>query len=428
MELFIHDGMWARRTRKRFSQSIGNYLMDISLQFGFGMMDHSKSLITAWGGGNVILSPRDLTSDQLEKLSSTVRALPGGSVWLDPQFYVPRADHERLCSHAYWPSNFQTGIFWQGPDLKRLIKELVKLNNTLSTSAFVLPGMLAKPVEEDWFVSQEAIIAEARASAQHQRLVCTIALSDEAVLDNNQVGELLERAESWDVDGFYIVAQHPNGAYLVTDPIWLANLLDICAGLRLLKKTVTLGYCNHQMLIAAAAKVNAIASGTWMNVRSFPPDKFIVPVEDEIRQRTKWFYCPQALSEYKIPFLDVAQRQGILSQMKPDPSLGSAYADLLFSGVQPSSVKAFSEQSAFRHYLHCLRSQGADAVKGTFRETITAQELRIDVAEKLLSTLRARGVYGGLRDFSDALDATRSALQVLISLRGPVLERNWSSL
>jgi hypothetical protein len=402
--------------------------MKLDLQFGFGMMDHSRALVESWGGGNVILSPRDLTNDQLERLSEGILKLPNGSVWLDPQFYVPRADHERLCSHEYWPSNFETGIFWQGSALQELIVKLKDLNAALNTSALLLPGMLAENVDEDWFIAQEAVIEEARSHQLSRPLICTIALSDDVVKEVSQIGELLERAEGWDVDGFYIVAQHPSGSYLVTDPIWLANLIDLAAGLRLLRKSVTLGYCNHQMLIAAAAKVSAIASGTWMNVRSFPPDKFIVPVEDEIRQRTKWYYCSQAMSEYKIPFLDVAQRQGILELLKPDPSLGSRYADLLFSGVQPTSVKAFSEQAAFRHYLHCLHSQVDNAVKATFQATVDDQKRHLDAADRLLTTLRSKGVFGGLRDFTDSLDASRSALQVLISLRGPVLERAWPNL
>ena len=65
---------------------------------------------------------------------------------------------------------------------------------------------------------------------------------------------LIERAESWAARAYYVVCEHPNGQYLVDDPNWIANVLDICAGLRLLGAEVILGYCNHQMLVAGAAK------------------------------------------------------------------------------------------------------------------------------------------------------------------------------
>jgi hypothetical protein len=94
--------------------------MELYLQFGYGMMEHCRVLVERWGGGTVILSPRDLEDDQLSRMSTAIRALPGGSVLLDPQFYLPHADHERLCGHEYWPDDYETGVFWQGPGLTRI--------------------------------------------------------------------------------------------------------------------------------------------------------------------------------------------------------------------------------------------------------------------------------------------------------------------
>ena len=136
---------------------------------------------------------------------------------------------------------------------------------------------------------------------------------------------MLEAATRWGADGYYIVCEHPNGDYLVQDAIWLAHVLDLTAGLRLAGAQVILGYCNHQMLVAHVAGANAICSGTWMNVRSFPPEKFSKDYEEEIRRRATWYYCPQAFSEYKIPFLDVAYEQEVLDLMepsRPSPRLG----------------------------------------------------------------------------------------------------------
>lgn len=276
--------------------------MDLYLQFGYGMMEHCRTLVTRWNGGTVILSPRDLTDEQLGRLGASIRSLPGGQLWLDPQFYLPHADHERLCSHAYWPQNYQTGMFWQGQALTSLLNELSRLNDRLDTSEFVLPGILATVVNEDWFSTQEAVLEEANARNNGRPIVATIALSAEAVTREDQVALLLERAERWNASGYYVVCEHPNGQYLVDNANWLANVVDLAAGLKLNGANVVLGHCNHQMLIAALAKVKAIASGTWMNVRSFPPEKFQSQFEDEMKQRATWYYCPQALSEYKILF------------------------------------------------------------------------------------------------------------------------------
>src|ERR1035441_5985411 len=276
--------------------------MELVLQFGYGMMEHCRTLLNQWQGGTVILSPRDLTDEQLGRFSASIRDIQDARLLLDPQFYLPHADHERLCSHAYWPAEYQTGTFWQGPPLRTLLERLRDLNRRLETSSFLLPGMLAAQVDEDWLGIQQSTLEEAAALNTGQRLTMTIALSADASRDPNQIANLLERAERWMADAFYVVVEHPNGQYLVDDPNWLANVVDLAAGLRLLHRPVILGYCNHQMLIAAVAKTTAIASGTWMNVRSFPPAKFVTEYEEEMRQRATWYYCPQALSEYKIPF------------------------------------------------------------------------------------------------------------------------------
>lgn len=363
----------------------------------------------------------------MPKLAKQITKLPSGKVLLDPQFYLPHADHERLKSHSFWPSDYSTGTFWQGAALRRLLETLRDLNASLGAESFILPGIHTDRIDGDWLSIQQAVIAEAADIAQKTPLFATIALGSDAVRRSEQIEQLIEASEQWDVAGYYLVAEHPNGSYLVNDPIWLANVLDLAAAFRLRGSKVILGYCNHQSLVAACAKVTAIASGTWMNVRSFPPDKFRAAYEDEIRQRSMWYYCPQALSEYKLPFLDLAQRQGLLDQMAPGTGFNGTFVEPLFNGAQPS-VSGFTEQAAFRHYLECLRTQTTSAVAATFDETVQHHEDLLSSAEALLRTLSPAGVRGQQRDFSEMIDANRGALALFVSTRGPLLRRVWSTL
>jgi hypothetical protein len=401
--------------------------MELYLQFGYGMMEHCRVLVERWGGGTVILSPRDLEDTQLSRISTAVRALPNGSVLLDPQFYLPHADHARLCGHEYWPDDYDTGIFWEGAGLEKLVRDLLDLNGALECRDFILPGLFASAIDDDWLQTQQQVVKEATSLEGGLPIIATLALSADALRDSNQLGALLDQSAEWSVAGYYVVCEHPNGDYLVGDPNWLANVLDLVAGLRLQQRAVILGYCNHQMLAAAAAGVSAIASGTWMNVRSFPPEKFNAAYEEEIKQRTTWYYCPQALSEYKIPFLDIAQRFGVLEQMAPASDFDGEFAESLFSGAQPSSV-GFTEPLAFRHYLTCLRGQVMQAAQAGFNETVAAHEELLTEAETLLSTLSAAGVRGQLRDFREIVDVNRAAVAVLERVRGAMLRRKWATL
>jgi hypothetical protein len=399
--------------------------MELYLQFGYGMMALSRELVEEWEGGTVILSPRDLTSDQCQRLSNAIKSLPNGKVMFDPQFYLPHADHERLVAHDFWPKAYSTGSFFGGPELAKLMSDLKTLNDQLGTDQAVLPGLLAQEVTDDWLATQAAVLEEAQAVSFGRPLCQTIALSAEACRMETQVEHLLEHAENFKADSYYLVVQHPRGNYLVDDPAWLSNLVDIVAGLKLNGGKVIVGYANHQMLVAAIAKADAITSGTWMNVRSFPPEKFQLSYQEEIKQRAIWYYCSQALSEYKLPFLDIAKRVGALDMLAPmvmDPRVAN-----LFSGGQPSTI-GLSEGAAFRYYLSSLKRQVDESLKGSFEDTVTAHENLLSEAETILAFLRSHGISGQMRDFTEIVDVNRAAIAATIATRGPILRRQWPTL
>ena len=248
--------------------------MELFLQFGYGMMAHCRHLIESWGSGTVILSPRDLDAEQLKRFGKEIASLPHSECLFDPQFYLPHADHEKLCNHDFWPKDYATGTFLSGGGLTKLINDLKHLNAEVGSAEVILPGLFAERVDDDWLNIQNKIITEALRVEFGQPLSATIALSSESVRDEGQVSALLEWAQSRPLKAYYVVCEHPDGQYLVDDPNWVANVLDLGAGLRLLGARVILGYCSHHMLIASIAKVSAICSGTWLNVRSFPPEQF----------------------------------------------------------------------------------------------------------------------------------------------------------
>lgn len=401
--------------------------MQLYLQFGHGMMAHAKDLLTKWNGeGGLILSPRDLKADQLRKLANDIRR-SGAEILIDPQCYVREADHHRLVGHDHWTAirTHTTSGLLSGSGTGELMAAVERMNADLSTGRRIIPGLLARDVDEDWFAFQSHFIQEARRWLTGPMLA-TIAVGSQPMRDEAKMEAIIERAEGWPVDGFYVVAETPPGQYLVDDPNWLANLLILVSGLKLLGRFILVGYSNHQSLALACANVDAIASGTWLNVRSFSPDKFFESDEDEISRRAKggWYYCPQALSEYKMPFLDVALRANQLASMRPAHPIPSRYCAPLFTGAQPSSVN-WGEQNAFRHYLDCLRAQVIHARKASFDSTVGAQHVMLDGAQRLLKRLRGSGVAGQDRDFSDFVEVNRAALTLHGTARGPRLRRSW---
>ncbi len=397
--------------------------MKLFLQFGHGMMDHCRHLIGSFGNTSVLLSPRDLTENQIESLSNDIHEL-GGSTLIDPQFYDPRADHHGLVKHDYWPDDFDTSIFLSGPPLSTLLKKLIDLNNLGKTNKFILPGLYCDRMDDDWLEIQSAIIDESVHLISDKQRIATVCLSGETIRFEDQIEVLLNASEEWDVDGYYVVAEHPNGTYLADDPIWLSNLLTLCSGFKLQERQVIVGYSNHQLLCLACAGVDAIAAGTWLNVRSFSTEKFQEPDAESVSRRVKWYYCPQTLSEYKLPFLDMAFRRGVLGSLAVLQEYNSHYADVIFAGAQPSTTN-YSEQQSFRHYLTCLRHQCSTASRSSFSETINYHSALMDDVEGMIKVAHRAGVRGQNRDFADFVDVNRAAIDAFIDTRGFVLERLW---
>jgi hypothetical protein len=209
--------------------------------------------------------------------------------------------------------------------------------------------------------------------------------------------------------------------------MWVARILDIVAGARLTGKTVVIGYCSHQMLIAASAGATAIASGSWLNVRKFSPTRFDEPDEDEISRRATWYYAPHLLSEFKIPFLDIAWRLKHLPALQAPVAVDGSFAAALFAGTQPTNAD-FGESSAFRHYLHCLRQQVRAARQPSYRETTLEHERLLASAEAGLTALRRARIVSQERGFLDAAAANSAALALLDATRGPILSREWTTI
>lgn len=401
--------------------------MDFLLQFGYGMMEHSRHLIQEWNGGGVVLSPRDLDPQQLVNLASDIAQL-NGFCYIDPQCYHRGSNHPRLKKYQYF-NNYcgcDTRSIVDNSGIRPMIDSLIDLNQLANCQNIILPGLLCEGPGGLWGAFQDNVVNYAQNLGTSHQLYATIALSSGILRDEQAVESVLELATTWPVDGYYVVAVSPSG-YLHDNPVWLSNLLAFVGGLKLTKRKVIVGYCNHQLLCLGLTKADAIASGTWMNVRSFGVGRYIIGEEEETKRKATWYYCPKSLSEYKLPFLDIARSAGMLPEMKPEPSYGSSYADLLFTGPDPSTV-SWGEPLAFRHYLTCIRHQSQLATQIDYQTTYDFHQSMLNDAEKVARRFHGFGVLGQTRDFLDFFDVNRAAMITFNRSRGPQFRRHWRSL
>lgn len=402
--------------------------MRLYLQMGYGMMDHARTLVRKWRDTAVVLSPRDLTFAQMETVAASAIEC-GSTVLLDPQFYVPHSDHFRLTKHAFWPTGFESGQFDRSASRQMIDVLWNEYCVPLSARSVLVPARLAISIDDIWLdLTYQLIDCAQEIVPSGTAVYATIPLSADVVRDEASIHRLIEEIGAADVLGVYLIAEPPTGSYLVDDPLWLTNLLDLCAGLKLEGKEVIIGYTTHQDLLFAIAKVDAIASGTFMNVRRFPADKFWSPNPDgEQKRKSVWYYCPQALSEYQLSFLDIAHRAGVFPDMAAPTRYGSEFADVLFRGAQPTTTE-FNETLAHRHYLHCLWNQCSDVSGDNYDVTVAGVRMMLETAQELTDRYSRLGIRGRGRDFSSVVDSTMSAVDHFHSVRGMVMRDQWSSI
>ena len=397
--------------------------MELYIQMGHNMQSLALDLLEQEGPKTLILSPINMSEAGMVTYSKKVKKARG-RLMIDPQLYYPRNNHKNLVKYDYYPNDGIT-LFENGT-CSRVIKSLIKLNEQVQTDALLLPSSTEKKIDDRWNYMQCQIIDCARSLTQ-KPLFSTIALSSDAITDIEQVQKVIGYAESWNVEGIYIVCEHPEKYYLVEKPLWVSNILELVAAMKRQSKKVVVGYASHQLLCLGLAKCDAIASGNFLNLRWFKPDRFEMSEESDISRRAVWYYCPQALSEFKLAILDIAKRMELLERMKPSPEAITPYCEMLFGTALPSST-AYSEKEAFRHYLLAFSKQCKMTVRSSYEETLSSHYMVLGTAESLLEGLRSKGIKGQDRDFSEIIDVNRAAISAFDINYGPVLKNEWDSI
>lgn len=398
--------------------------MELYLQLGHGMQALAQELIKSWGNGNVIISPVNLQQDKLVAFSKKIQAA-GGQVLFDPQMFYPKEGHLKLQAYDYWPT--QGVSITSGDGHAAINRELLRINNLINSTDIILPGI--EMAEEQFVYGLNWMNSSALYFAQKtdKPLLVTLCLYPETIRNAAAIEALVEQLKGVPVSGYYIIPHPSNNEYIVSDLSWVIGLLKLVTCLKLAKKKVIVGYSNHQGLLYALANVDGIASGTYMNTRSFNPAKFKSPKDDDIKHKSTWYYLPTAFSEYKAALLDVAMQRGYLDAFHPQGEFQNPYSEMLFKGAQPSSTN-YNETNSFKHYLHCLKVQCDMLSLDTYQETYDAYEFMLNTAENQIREFKRRGMSGQNRDFAPAVEANRVAMCANNEDYGFKLQLDWKQL
>ncbi len=398
--------------------------MELYLQLGHGMQGLSQELIKKWGNGTAIISPVNLPQEKLLQFSTKMHLL-GGDILFDPQMFYPKEGHIKLQAYDYWPG--EGCSITSVSTHENINRELLRINNSIGTSMIILPGIEMKEDTFEYNLEWVSDSAHYFSQKTDKELIGTVCLYPETIRNIASIEMLTEALKQLPVSGYYIIPHPSNNEYIVSDPLWVIGMLKLISCLKLSKKKVIVGYSNHQGLIYSLAHADAIASGTYMNTRSFVPGKFKSPKDDDIKHKSTWYYLPSALTEYKAALLDVARQRGYFDMFFPQGEYKNPYSEMHFKGAQPSSTN-YNETNSFKHYLHCLRLQCILLSKKTYVSTYSAYEFMLNAAENQIKDIKKHGMSGQNRDFAPAIEANRIAMCANDEDYGFRLRLDWDKL
>ena len=396
--------------------------MELYLQMGHGMQKLSKDLLSQWGTGHVIISPVNIKQQSLEKYSKEIRAL-NGKLYFDPQIFYPHDANTKLKEYDYWPQ----GSLSDTSTLTSIHHCLLELNNNIGTEAIILPSTKLDELTFDRVLKQLSGGINFFRGKTSKNLYATLCIAPETIRNQEFIENSLDLITKLDVDGFYLIVQPSNGEYINSDTLWEIGFLKLVACLKLSQKKVIIGYANHQTLVASILKVDGIASGTYMNTRSFSPEKFQSYSDDDTKRKSTWYYLPEAMSEYKAMMLDVAKQRGFLEEFAPQGDLKNPYSSVLFSGAMPSST-SYKETESFMHYLTCLKKQCDILTHASFQDAFNTYDFMLNIAEKKIKILKQKGMRGQNRDFEPGIDANRIAMFAINEDYGFKLRMEWDTM
>ncbi len=398
--------------------------MELYLQMGHGMQSLAKEMLQLWKKGTIILSPVNMKQERIVSFAKEIKDI-NGRVLFDPQLFYPKNGHGKLRAYDYWPNEYST--ISDNGTIENINREILKINYEINSSDIILP---CKEIKEDTLIDNLNWLdksVEYFRKKTDKTLFATLCVSADVLRNNEFIEHFIEQLRHVDIDGYYIIPQPPNNEYLVSDYLWMIGVMKLISCLKLQRKKIIVGYSNHQGLIYALAHADAIASGTYLNTRSFAPKRFKMIEENTMKQRSTWYYLPTAFSEYKAALLDVAMQRGYLDEFKPQGDYRNSYSKMLFSGAQPSST-GYKETNSFKHYLYCLKIQCEMLSSDDYSKLYDLYDFTLNLVDNKIKMIKKLGIASQNRDFSQVLDVNRIAMCANDTDYGFKLKMEWKNL
>jgi len=346
-----------------------------------------------------ILRPADYTKSKNENIADELDQ-EDGLVFFDPQFYIPRADRDKMETYQYFNAfggqDFDTSEVQNDEESEELCKELIDLQDEMDVDAYITPARkldtFSQPKIDFWLDLSEKFIQVAREEGRDIPILASLPVDSTPLVDASERDKLLNEVTKLDVDGFYVSVEFgTEERYPLNGTANVYAYLHLLTMLERNRYEVLVGHTHHIAHLFLGLGINAFATGHYKNLRSFDVRRW-APEDDQGGGK-------HVVNYYSDPLLnDVRVDQGLdLLYQREDFDLekirtNSPYEEDLFENGVPSQVGWKLRDGSWDHYIWACSNIAQQYKNKNIEQRCNLVIEKLENAEALYSEMQERGI------------------------------------
>ena len=232
-------------------------------QCGHNSVWNVQSLQDDGTGEGLIVSPVNVEADKIpQRFPTTILE----SSWIDPQFYIPNDNKNKLKTYPFFPGNvlenFNTSDFEN--HAVEIARECLQFQDALNFRYLVIPTRYFDDLPDNYLTQLAELFVEPfRQARLDLHLTKPLLLTVIAKRLHLEAGSSRDALLSWatsfgDVDGIYLVLDSGSRSKQIKDPEFLSGTLRFIRALRLNDMEVHVGYCGIEGLLYSTADATSV--------------------------------------------------------------------------------------------------------------------------------------------------------------------------
>ena len=347
-------------------------------QCGHNFVWNIQSIQDDGAGEGLIISPVNVEANRIpDRVPEAIRR----KSWIDPQFYLPDDNKNKLATYPFFPSNimdvFTTTDFGNYADM--VAEQCLTFQHDLGFRYLVIPTRYFDDLPDEHLAQLSTLFVEPFVRAK-EKLGLREPLLLTAVAKPLQLerGILRDELLSWatgypEVAGVYLIFDNTFESKQIKHPDYLAHALRVIHAFRQTGLEVHVGYCGLEGLLLSVADPTSISVGSYENLRSFGTHRLETRGDETRRPPRPRIYSGFLLQSIPDTILP-AMRQ--LTPNWVDYFDVSPYRDFL---LDEHSALSFQKAEIYKHYFFLMSQQvaalpvvdqRADHLRGLVRQAL----------------------------------------------------------